>query len=245
MKITQQVDKLVFQKWKKFLDPEVYAKRKDILLRIYNIAFHEAGHVVARFFTGHEPTHILSVSIIPDAYSGGRLNYERNYLEGFFGNDPEPMRKEGTGRQLLFTLLAGRVAAFRATNGTHREWILDWCHEEWDIEGSDLFRADRVSSLMARKYISQHRILQLAEKWTFEMFEIPKVWKTTKNVANALIQKGELEYSQIDELCLGISGMAYNLPVWRNRLQGCERSRKWLKEVEKKTRQLYESGGLG
>lgn len=244
MKITQQVDKLVFQKWKKFLDPEVYAKRKDILLRIYNIAFHEAGHAVARKFTGHEPSHILSVSIIPDAYSGGRLNSERNYLEGLFGNDPEPMREEGNGRKLLFTLLAGRVAAFRAAKPEDREWIMDWGSSEWYVEGSDLFRADRIASLMARKYMPRHRVLEFAEKWTLEMFEIPQVWKTTNIMANALLQKGKLGYSQIYELCSEISGMAYNLPVWRNRLQGCARSRKWLKEEAEKVLQR-ESGGLG
>ena len=245
MKISPHVDKLVFQKWEKVLDPEVYANREDILRYIYQIAFHEAGHAVAKMFTGHEAAHILSVSIIPNAHNHGRLSSERNFSEANFGRDPEQRREEGTGRNLLFIFLAGRVAAFRAVKGIHRELILDWLGDEWYVDGSDLFRVNRISTLMIRKYMPQHRILQLAEKWTFEMFEIPQVWKTTNKVANALLQKGKLGYSQIDELCCEISNMAFSLPVWKNRLIGGARSRKWLKEEEKKAWKLYESGDLG
>jgi len=244
MKISPHVEKLVFQKWEKDFGPAVYAKRKYILRRTNEVAFHEAGHVVARMFTGHEASHVLTVSIIPNAHTLGRETSERNISEGNFGNFPEPMR-QGLGRNLLIGLLAGRAAARRVAKADDREDILDWLSDEWGTEGADLFRADHISTLMVRKCMPQHRILYLAEKWAVEMFEIPQVWATTEKLADALLQAGELAPSRIEALCSEIFRMSFKLPVWRNRLLGGTRSRKWLKEEEKKAWQLYESGGLG
>jgi len=170
-------------------------------------------------FTGQDASHVLSVSIIPDADTLGRETSERNISEIIFGAYPELVR-ELIGRKLLIRLLAGRAAAYRIAHADDREEIVDYYNEECEIEGTDLFRANHISSLMVRKYMPQHRILHLAAKWAVEMFEIPQVWKTTKKVANALLQNGEIEPSQIFELCSEILNMSFRLPVWRNRLSG-------------------------
>ena len=219
MKISTHVANLVLQGWEREFGPAVDAKRKLLLRRTKEIAFHEAGHVAARMFTGQDASHVLSVSIIPDADTLGRETSERNISEIIFGAYPELVR-ELIGRKLLIRLLAGRAAAYRIAHADDREEIVDYYNEECEIEGTDLFRANHISSLMVRKYMPQHRILHLAAKWAVEMFEIPQVWKTTKKVANALLQNGEIEPSQIFELCSEILNMSFRLPVWRNRLSG-------------------------
>ena len=235
MTISSDVENLFFQKIGIDVEPTVFANRARIRQRICETAFHEAGHVVARMFTGHNLSHVLSVSIIPDDTTYGRETMERNSDEILFPILPKQAR-EGLGYTILIWSLAGRAAAFRVAKVGEVEDILDWCSEEWWIEGADLYSADYFSRQMARKYMPRERILRLAEKWTVEMLEIPQVWETTNEVAAALLQQGELESSELFDLCSEIENMSFRLPVWKNRLSGGARARKWWKEQKKTAR---------
>src|SRR6266498_4233045 len=82
-------------------DPEDYRLTMNnppwVRQKMKEIAFHEAGHVAARAFTGHEWSHIVLVSIIPNATTLGRETSVRNLTEMWLPVMPPPI-----------ALLAGR-----------------------------------------------------------------------------------------------------------------------------------------
>lgn len=180
-------------------------------------AYHEAGHVAARMFTGQEAGHILHVSIIPEGESDGYERSERNFVEFMIEAYP-PQMKRGAGRCLLLALLAGRGAEARVATSEDREDIIDLENEEWEIEGTDLFRAWRVAGILKRPRANTWRVLALAEKWTIEMLELPAVWQSVERLAGMLLERGTIEdRDEIMTVCDDILFMGLLLPRWKRR----------------------------
>jgi hypothetical protein len=191
---------------------------RELRLWMRLIAYHEAGHVVARMFTGLELSHMVRVSIIPDEGNLGRATTERCTKEAMLNSYPSEAQKQSTGRQLLITLLAGRGAIAHLCGQNSREYILHSNPEEWDIEGSDLFRADRVASIMAGKSRSHWPILQEAQMWTTELMDIPAAWQCVKRLAGRLIKDGSIEGDAIMDICDEVLLLALSMPKWKRRL---------------------------
>ena len=180
-------------------------------------AYHEAGHVVARMFTGQELTHTVSVSIIPNDTSTARETTEQCQTEAMIETCSKEMM-ESTGRQLLICLLAGRGALACLLGEDSREYILHSDPEEWQIEGSDLFRADRVARIMAGNTGSPWRILEQAEEWTTDMIDMPVVWKAIERLAGRLARKGTVKREEVMKICDKVMLMGATLPKWKERL---------------------------
>ena len=185
------------------------------------IAYHEAGHVVARMFTGTEFSHVVRLSIIPKDGSLGRETTERCTEEATFEICPET-RKQSVGKLLLITLLAGRGAIAHLSGHDHRFRILDTDDEEWAIEGSDLFRAHRIAKIMAGADQPAWPLLQEAEQWTTELMDMPMVWKCVKRLADRLVKHGTIEGDAIMDCCDEVSLLGITLPEWRRRLYGVD-----------------------
>lgn len=219
MKISNAVEGRVVKAWMRETRQDCLSKAmiEIIRRRTHETAFHEAGHVVARLFTGHEAGHIQIVSIIPEAESLGYVRANRTISERCLDQYPEFLRQT-SGRCLLIGMLAGRVAEDRVRTDAEREAIVDFNGDEWEMEGSDLFRCARISSIMAHKHMSQNRILRLAEKWTKEMFDIPQVWSACDRLAEALLNSGTVRPAKIEKLCGDVCDMAMSIPVWKRRL---------------------------
>ncbi len=218
MKISPSLEKRWKELFEQTFGPDVYPQkqlREIIRPQIRSIAYHEAGHAVARMFTGHESGHVRYVSIFPAKGSAGREVYERAATG--LANYPDWM-KQNNGRCLLLNILGGRGAEHRLAPDWEKEEVIDPDSEEWEIVGSDLFHAAYISKIMARKGMSQNRILQLAEKWTIEMMALPKVWECTEQLAAALLEKGTVRRSGIFKICEGILDMALSQPLWKRRL---------------------------
>lgn len=198
--------------------PSLTFLRKEIR----RVAYHEAAHVAARMFTGHEASHVLLVSILPDAATDtlGRERSERNVSEVLLPHYPDDM-KQANGRCLLLSLLAGRAAEDRLDDSPSPladEMALRWC-ETWEQEGTDFFRAEKIAGIMARPGFPAHRVLHLAAKWTEEMLAVPEVWATVERLAALLIERGEIaDREEIESVCEGIVFMVGRLPRWKRRL---------------------------
>jgi hypothetical protein len=187
-------------------------------------AYHEAGHVAARMFTGLEAGHLVLVSIIPDGDTDGRETSERNLTErALCANAPDThyprALKRTHGFCLLLGLLGGRGAAARIAAPEDLEDILDPDSEDWDICGTDLSRAWTVAEIMARPGMPARRVLALAAKWTEEMLALPDVWRTVERLAAMLLQRGTIEdRNEIMAACDGILYAGMKLPKWKRRL---------------------------
>ena len=180
-------------------------------------AFHEAGHVVASAFVGHEWGHISHLSIIPDEATEGRILIERSLGETLLAAYP-PHFATPLGRVILIFLLAGRAAERRLRDDC--EEVLHIDAMDLATEGSDLFRAKKVAQNMAHKNMPCDRILDLASKWTTEMLELPLVWSATEKLAGLLLEHGTLDDRRIwDEVCSPIMRLGFKLPAWKRRLQ--------------------------
>ena len=193
-------------------------------------AYHEAGHVAARMFTGLEANHLLSVSIIPDSECEGHAKSERNVAIGMLQSYPPPKIRTA-GRCLLLTLLAGRGAETRlnprkkkaAPNLQARllqSQILVPLSREWETPDTDLFHAWRVATIMResrKEYI--WRVLERAEIWTIEMLAMPPVWASVEKLANMLLERGTIaDPDEIDEACDEIRYLGITQPKWYRRL---------------------------
>jgi hypothetical protein len=184
---------------------------------VRHVAFHEAAHVVARAFVGHEWGHISHLSIIPNEATSGHIVAERPLGESLLAAYP-PQFAKPLGRVILISLLAGRAAERRLSDDCVE--ILDIDSMDLDTEGSDLFRAKKVAQNMAHKNMPCDRILDLASKWTTEMLELPLVWSATEKLAGLLLEHGTLDDRRIwDEVCSPIMRLGYKLPAWKRRLQ--------------------------
>jgi len=188
-------------------------------------AYHEAGHYVARCFTGLEFSHVMFLSIIPDERNTGRMRCERCIteckLESF-----SPSLQRPNGRKLLLEILAGAGVAIRIDDEEEeRESILDYWEEYFDdekyTEGTDYFRASRIATIMEKPHMPAYRILSLADKWTMEMLAIPVVWNAVETVAGKLLELGEInreELINITDTSKGFEVDFYRkLPKWRRR----------------------------
>jgi hypothetical protein len=183
-------------------------------------AYHEAGHVASRMFTGHEDAHITMVSVIPDDDTIGRVILERccdaNNLKEY-----PPVLRQLTGRKMLLGHLSGRGAEMRVSTPDDQLEILDddnWC-EEIEPEDSDCIKAKRVSEVMAKPRMPAYRIIKLAEKWTNEMMDIPDVWQAVERCASLLYKRGYIDdKEEIGNLFEKIRWTSFRLPKWRRRL---------------------------
>ncbi len=199
------------------------ARRKNwsrLRAMMRSTAYHEAGHVAARMFTGLEPWHVVHVSIIPDAKTTGRERSERNFAEVALAHYPPPLMR-CAGRSLLLGMLAGRGAEARVAAPDDREDILDddalWMQGE--DEGTDLFRAMRIADTMARPGMPAHRVLNMAARWTEEMLALPDVWRCVETLAGMLIERGIIEdKAEIMAACEPILDGWMKLPTWKRRL---------------------------
>jgi hypothetical protein len=188
---------------------------------IKGIAYHEAGHVVGRMFTGHDARHVVLVSIIPDGQTLGRERSVRPISEFALDSYPAPI-KRGTGRCLLLGLLAGEAAQGRV-DGCSPGWLeeeMSWRESEtWEDEGTDFFRANRIAEIMAGPKNPPHVVLRWAARWTEEMIALPEVWATVETLAGLLIERGEIsDPEEIFDLCGGVLDMAHRSPKWKRRL---------------------------
>jgi len=217
MKLSPAVEKRIIRETQKIFGKSKHYRSEYFRRRIYETAFHEAGHVVARMFTGHDVSHLISVSIIPDGETLGRESSCRNITENVIEGYPDEL-KQCAGRILLIGMLAGRAAQLRVAKDEDREGILDCDSEEWDSPGADLFRVSRISSIMARPHMPKNRILQLAEKWTTEMIAIPQVWAATERIAAALLERGTITPARVEKECAEIQHLSFRLPKWMKRL---------------------------
>jgi hypothetical protein len=191
---------------------------------IKSIAYHEAGHVAARMFTGHEAAHFVLVSIIPEGDSLGRERSERNIAEIALARYPEPI-KEKTGRCLLLSLLAGEAAQSRINGGElgDLEHEMRWRDSEtWEQEGTDFFRAARIAEIIGRPGVPAQRVFCLAARWADEMFSAPEVWAAVERLAALLIERGEItDREEVFEIFGNVADLASRLPRWRRRLFAC------------------------
>ena len=193
-------------------------------------AYHEAGHVAARMFTGQEANHLVSVSIIPDAGSDGHAKAERNEAIIMLETYPPPKIRTA-GRCLLLTLLAGRGAEARLDprktkavldlqSRLLQSKILVPLSREWDTPDTDLYHAWRVATIMResrKEYI--WRVLERAEIWTIEMLAMPPVWASVEKLANMLLERGTIaDPDEIDEACDEIRYLGITQPKWYRRL---------------------------
>lgn len=206
-------------------DPKSWSRIRKI---IRETAYHEAGHYVARCFTGLETSHVMLVSIIPDKINNGRVRCERPITELSLESYP-PSLQRCNGMMLLLDLLAGAGAALRIDDEEGAvESIFDYWEEEYfeyrEQKGTDQFRAFRIATIMKKPYVSADRILNLADKWTMEMLAIPFVWNAVETVASKLLDQGEINREELEDMDSSWSKEGLKvpfylaLPKWRRRL---------------------------
>ncbi|MEN9678070.1 MAG: Peptidase family [Verrucomicrobiota bacterium] len=192
---------------------------QQIRQRMKEVAYHEAGHVAGRAFTGLEWSHVVRVSIIPNATTLGRETARRNGDAQNLSAHP-PLTKRSTGRKLLLHLLAGRGAEKRFVGEDYKEDIAESGSEECSEEGTDLYRANAVAKIMRYPQMPPRRILMQAARWTKEMMELPPVWETVEKFAQLLLERGVVEDIElIDSYFSGILDMWIKLPRWKRRLK--------------------------
>jgi hypothetical protein len=200
-------------------------------------AYHEAGHVAARMFTGLDSGHIIHVSIIPEGEMDGHERSERNTAEFALDAYPPPLMRT-VGRCLLLGMLAGRGAEARVAVPEDREDILDEgaLFEQGEEEGTDLFRALRIADIMAGPRMPARRILEQAAKWTDEMLALPDVWRCVETLAGMLLERGTIEDAdEIMAVCDGILYASLKLPKWKRRLSVTKAEVEAMKRTRKRS----------
>jgi len=201
-----------------FNNPELWLEIRESMKKV---AYHEAGHIAARIFTSLELTHILKISIIGNADITGYVRSERNFKELTLDSNPPPL-KQSSGRMLLLMHLAGYGAETILDQSGKWDNIISYynCNQDdYDDEGSDFFRALKIAGIMKRPFMPVSRIINLSDKWTLEMLNIPAVWNKVETVAAKLIKQGEIKEDELDDLLFDKSfPTCYHLPKWRRRL---------------------------
>ena len=192
-------------------------------------AYHEAAHATARMFTGQSNS-IKKVTIVPCAEYGGRVTSRSGPADIPLSLLPPPVR-ESHSRASLLILFAGPKAEYHVEtfpnlsfkrSASLPRWLDDGFLEEddnWQLEGSDFFRAKQIAEAIARPGYPAYRILRLAAQWTEEMLAIPEVWAATERLAVLLLEKGEVSVaSEIMDVSTPISDMYLKSSKWRRRL---------------------------
>jgi len=192
------------------------------------VAYHEAGHFAARYFTMLEFSHVTEVSIIGNDTSTGYVRSERNFTESGLESYPTPL-KRSNGYMLLIGLLAGYGAEAILDKSEEWESVFDYYEAtysdlcfEMDIEGGDYNRALRIAEIMARPFMPVNRVLNIADRWIIEILNIPSMWNIVEIVADRLIKVGKIK----GEACEALKDMilcqdfptAFRLPKWSKRL---------------------------
>ena len=209
-------------------DPNDSQQWQGIRKLMRKTAYHEAGHYVAKCFTGLEFSHVMLLSIIPDEINNGRIRCERCIAECTLESSPASLQR-CNGRMLLLEHLAGTGVEMRIDDEAEGcESILDYWGDDFfddrEEEGTDQFRAFRIATIMKKPYMPAQRILNLADKWTMEMLTIPVVWNAVETLAGKLLELGEIKgeelinivYTSMEE---GFKVPLYlSLPKWRRRL---------------------------
>lgn len=227
------VEKLFAKNWLKFLDAdtalELVSENPDGLRKVMReTAFHEAGHFIARIFTGLDLSRIVEISIIPGRFTIGHIRVTA--VSETCLNQLPPPAKWSKGFRLLLEILAGEWSYLILEKFPYQS-ILDYFHEEEKKEefdeGSDYDRAVKIADVMARHYMTEGRILGLADKWTREMLTIPNVWNAVEAVAEILVSKGKItsKNNEISDLIdtLNVPSI-YGIPKWTRRIFGEEKT---------------------
>lgn len=191
-------------------------------------AYHEAGHLVARMFTGQEFSHIQLVSIIPDEISNGQVRCERSFTERYLEQVPIQVQRS-QGYNLLLELFAGYGSTMIMEN-LECETLWEYFNEELYIddeyyeEGTDLCRAERIANILSRPHFSKNRILDMTANWTLEMLHMPAIWNAVKTIAAILISEGEITNENVEVFSdlrrtLNVPSLM-RIPRWSRRIYG-------------------------
>lgn len=168
--------------------------QSEIRERMLETAIHEAGHFAARCFTDMEVDRVVSISIIPNKSSLGRMSSERPLAKLLITSSLPEIRRPN-GINLLLETLAGYGANILAESSGQWDSIWEYwfenCFEDDEAE-TDMSSAIRTAEILASPYMPARRILRLADRWTLEMLTIPAIWEIVKTISNRLIQYGEL-----------------------------------------------------
>lgn len=209
-------------------DPNNSHYRQAIRKFMRETAYHEAGHYVARCFTGLEFSHVTLLSIIPDKINNGRMRCERCIAESTLESFP-PSLQRCNGRMLLLENLAGAGVAIRIDDEYEdcKSILYYWDNyfdDEKYTEGTDYFRASRIATIIEKPHMPVQRILNLADQWTMEMLTIPFVWNAVETFAGKLLELGEIKGEELINMVytsmeVGFKVPLYlELPKWRRRL---------------------------
>ena len=190
---------------------------ENVIIDTVSTAHHEAGHFAAHVFFLNVP---LSASIIPN----------KDHMGIVYGmpDDELPLLKIHTPRVMLdkgyiliIKLLAGRGVEYLRDRTGRTESILDEGAMDWESEeGSDLFRSAQIADIVARRGYPARRVLDHAEKLTYDMLSIPDVWACVERVAGLLLEHGTIEdpATLVEAEFSDLLGLAFKLPKWRRRL---------------------------
>ena len=192
------------------------------------VAYHEGGHFAARCFTMFELSHVTEISIIGNEENAGYVRSERNFTELGLESYPPPLQRSN-GYMLIMKALAGYGAEMILDKSEEWESIFDYYDstygDDWygeRQEGTDFFTAERIAKIMAKPFMRDYRILNLANKWTLEILRMPAIWKMVETVADKLIKRGEIRGNACQKLSHRAwdSGFpsVYKLPKWKRRL---------------------------
>ena len=204
-------------------DPQYWPEIRD---RMKRIAFHEAGHFVAKLFTELELHHVVKISIIRDAKGYGYVMSERPFARATLDLRPPPMQRS-SGRMLLIHTLAGYGAESiwdqsNEWNSIYEFWnSLHYFDDVYLEDDSDYNEAFQIAEIVKKPFMPVSRILTLADKWTLEMLQIPAVWNAVETVATKLIEKGEITDGSEDYNSIMYNTNcpnAYSFIKWRRRL---------------------------
>lgn len=184
------------------------------------VAFHEAAHVVARFFSAIDAGHTESVSIIPGGGSLGREVFSTSFATA--GWSPKhAVWQLAVGRALLLQILAGRGAEYLICTKGRPEPVYNPRAFDLIFIGTDLSEAQDLAKRMAMPGLSSHRILKEAAKWTLKMLKIPVVWSAVKRLAQLLLERGEVnDFDLILSTCREVFCLVLrrNSPQWKRYL---------------------------
>jgi hypothetical protein len=189
-------------------------RRESIRFLMRELAYHQAGHVVMRLFTGFllgkfPPTSIMLNKISSDIlYSGGPA------WESWLRLVPPALKRVNT-QMVLFYLLAGCGAqnVARKIRKAKQRPLLD---EDMPLEyrSADVRQATLLAESMATPDLPASHFLAQAKKWTSKMFKRPDVQRAVSKVAGQLLKRGTLAPRELERACREILWLGTRLPEW-------------------------------
>lgn len=223
----ERVDEKILDGWKHqmpYIDFKIPLLKDYVMNNIRLTAYHEAGHAAAYAFFGYNG--FKGISIIPTSKYTGLFTQRRSY---FHLNDWYHERLKWIyARNEIIELLAGREAEIKAGNSCMEPLLdeidkLEKSSPSFNLEevlrfGTDEGKALALAKAIQTKGWSTDRIILTCEEWTKELLDIPLVWKTVENIAERLIEVGEI--TDLDEYDSLISPVLYKqcyYPKWKRR----------------------------